>query len=389
MPIGQFREEWRVRRGLSPLSSSLGGIVVGQTYLLRDEFSVDLVAGAVNGTLAEPGGIGSVAQNTRNVVDSAGTKLSITGGREVSSGITGTGDPRQYYGPFTRTPGLMATQTLRWVTARSGAGWAVATNPGGGTPFYGVTDVSGLPTVTPPFVALQMFATGADYTLWMVLFATGAAIWAQGGGGGFVYTTPTLIWVETQIGNATPAYYFPQLARAVDCQLQADDIAIWQSVYTTPASLAAVYIATPANGVNYTSGADALHYLDFALPGSPSAGDTIELRYRYQDATNYWTAYVKRDAGNAAWDFFLDKVTAGTPANQITVTGVGTPVRVMVKATGNTHDCFTGTAAAWTKRGATITDADFNTATEVGAWFGAGTPSLLHSYRRTWSAVTI
>lgn len=351
----------------------------GESYILHDEYTTDRAAGAVNGTLAEPGGTGTVAQRTRNVTDSAGTKLSITGARAVIASATAAGDPRLYYGPFTRTAGLTAKQVIK-VTSRAGAGWDDATNPGGNIVDFGLFDFAGVLTVNPPNVNYPLYTTGVDYTLWTALFATGGALWMQGG----VYTNPTLLWVS-DAGNATPLYYFPLLTRTVNAS-EADNVQIAvNSSLASAAAIATVSITNPANGVNYTSTADALHYLTFTLPGSPSNGDKIELRYRYQDATNYWSAYAQYNGGTTQWDFLLDEVLTSGTTNKITVANIGNAVDICVVVSGNTHDCFTRTGTTWTKRGAQITDASLNTATEVGAWYAVGSCSLLRSFRRTWS----
>lgn len=111
MPIGKFREWWRVRRGLSPLSSPVGSMVVEPTYLLRDEFSGDLAAGSVNGTSAVPG------PGTRTVVDTNGI-MSIADGVLVVNG-TPAADDRFHIGSVARIIGWVFKATLPTVVTAS------------------------------------------------------------------------------------------------------------------------------------------------------------------------------------------------------------------------------------------------------------------------------
>jgi len=347
-------------------------------YILWDKYDSDLPAGSVIGTSADGGGTATDAQKVRNGSDTGG-KISINGGRLVSSGKTATNDPKVYYGTFTRIAGLTSKSIFRWID-RGGHGWAINTTPSGGRPTFGVTDFSGILTITPPFVSYSLFSTNIDYTFWMTLFSTGGAIWVQGG----TYTNPTLLWVSDAVSGDVS--FFPITNQGVAGQCDSSDVKILMSTFTTPQSIASVYITNPGNGVNYISNADGLHYLTLNLPVSPSAGDKVELRYRYQDASNYWTAYAIYNGGTSQWDFMLDVFVAGSATNKITVANIGSSVTdILVIASGNTHNCFYRIGAAWTKAGAQITDVTFATSTEVGPWYLVGSASLLKSFARTWN----
>jgi lysophospholipase L1-like esterase len=94
------------------MTGILGG--GGIRYLLRDLFSTDLAAGAINGTLAT-GGTGTTAQKTRSVVD-AESKLTISGSALVCSGgkaVVAWSDPGLFYGAFTRAPGMVLCVNAR------------------------------------------------------------------------------------------------------------------------------------------------------------------------------------------------------------------------------------------------------------------------------------
>src|SRR3990167_1908183 len=143
----------------------------GIKYLLHDEFITALVAGSVNGTLAEPGGsLGTVAQNTRIVTDT-GNKLSISGGEVVATSAVAANDPRLSYGPFTRVAGLTWTARLYWTTQRGGYGWAAGVAPSGGQPFLGIFAPAQLTVQPPSNVGFIQLATSNYYRIQATLFA--------------------------------------------------------------------------------------------------------------------------------------------------------------------------------------------------------------------------
>ena len=80
-------------------------IMGGPAFLIKDDFTNTLAAGAINGTVAP--GVGTTAQKTRLVTD-AESKYSISGGNLVSAGgkaAPAWGDPGLWYGAFARTLG--------------------------------------------------------------------------------------------------------------------------------------------------------------------------------------------------------------------------------------------------------------------------------------------
>jgi len=343
-------------------------------YLLRDDFSGTRAAGSVHGTPA------TLGPGTRYVTDT-GSKLSVTGGKAVSAARTGAADPLfGYSDPIARVPG----RTFKWITnyvanrGHAGIGSAIPST----IPRYGFFEASGLITVIQPaHIGYIVGTTGVDYTMWITVFAAGAAIWVQGG----AYTNPTLVWVTSRY-NHDPLYLIPQIATAVNCQMQTSQVEVVDvPSRTSRASIATVNQAAPENGVNYVTSANALHYLEYTLPAEPEAGDIIELRYRYQDTSNYWTAYIERNGDNDNWDFKLDEVlTAGT-TNKVAVNDIGNSDAICVVCAGNEHWAFTASNFYYLLRGSKITDASLATATEVGAWYDAGTMGKLDSFDREWS----
>lgn len=113
--------------GSAGFGAGAGGSAANIVYLLRDEFTTALVAGAVNGTLSEPSG------HTRTVVDTT-SKLSISAanGLEIASPVVAAGDAAIWYPTITRAIGLAV-------------GWRMKVNSGSPTHVFGVdNDQSGL-----------------------------------------------------------------------------------------------------------------------------------------------------------------------------------------------------------------------------------------------------
>lgn len=143
-----------------------------------------------------------------------------------------------------------------------------------------------------------------------------------------------------------------------------------------------------------TTSADALFYLDFTLPASPVAGQRITLLYRIsasgEELNNCWCAYIQRNNANTNWDFKLDSISAGTTTNRVNVASIGSTDTLCIIASGNNHDCYTKSGSTWTKRGSTVTNATFATATLSNYIYAQGfTFGAFRAFNRTdprWSA---
>jgi len=126
--------------------------------------------------------------------------------------------------------------------------------------------------------------------------------------------------------------------------------------------------------------ADGTHEFSFTLPGSPKAGQQVQMRYRVQDSANYWMARLRRNAGNTDWDFLLSSVSAGTVTNQVTVTGVGAVDTLRVVTRGSTHTPYTGSGGVFTQRSsATVSHLDTETGI-TSMYSSAITPVMLTSF---------
>lgn len=143
-----------------------------------------------------------------------------------------------------------------------------------------------------------------------------------------------------------------------------------------------------------TMPADAIVDFTYALPATPAAGMEIHLLYRINSAgdelNNCWDAYLRRNDANSAWDFLLDSISSGTRTNRVSVTGVGSVTTIRIICEGNNHDCYLFASGAWAKRGSTVTNSSFASATGLNTLYSTEfTPSALAVYKRTdtaWSA---
>lgn len=185
--------------GLSPMFGANG-----VAYLLRDEFTTDRAAGAVNGTAAEPG------PGTRVVSDS-GSRYSITGGvGSVASGSGSYGNPAAYYDvAVARAAGRllkMKTTVVNWSAAQFPMGWSRTTtaNWSGFTnaAHAFITVGSALFAVTNAGLSAGITGTltnGAEYQLAISLRAVGAVYMIKGGS----YSNWSLLWLSTTDNTAT------------------------------------------------------------------------------------------------------------------------------------------------------------------------------------------
>jgi hypothetical protein len=172
----------------------------GISYLLRDDFNDTRAAGAVNGTLATPGGTGTIAQRTRTVNDSLGN-LALSGGNLVISNHIGGGDPGIWYGAFTRTPGLMFI-----------AGGLNKGNAGNRTIYGFDSDQAGYGVECVLFTSVGQlignesggayfgtWAIATNYSFVLALRSAGKYYFIKGG----TFTNWTLLWVARLLTTAT------------------------------------------------------------------------------------------------------------------------------------------------------------------------------------------
>lgn len=366
------------------LTPSAGGI----TYWLRVEFGTDDSAPVTSPYVGEVGQV---------TLTDTGSIMGVASGEMTPSAqATGAGDPwlreaagraritgRTFIARVKRVSAFGSVQldpVVGWTNTTGAQDFQETTgmlfpNPGG-VPLL-ITDLSGGTPLSPKNLANDTY-----YRVAVALRSTGS----------FIFVDDALVWVAVNGSNATVYPHIRSRAAArmpwaVDYVRGIDLGGRFGSEY----GLATLHQTSGlSSGTTFTGGADGWHDLYFALPGSPAANDMIELRFNINASTptlDYNTAYVKRNAGNTAWDFFIDTVVAGTPTNARTVTGVTSPRIIRVKSDGSLRDGYTGTGAtvSWTKQGAQVNVSNQNTSVLMATVFTAGqfVPSQLDSFPLT------
>lgn len=187
----------------------LGGGGKSVVYLLRDLFYTDRVAGAVNGTTAEPGGTGTTAQKTRAATDTA-SHLSISRSIVEMLGASDWGNPGLWLGGIARQVGqLLVMQLALRGACNFMAGWdedqaAVPTN---GFWFPATATESLIRIWSDAFFLVGTMPLSATFELAFAMRATGVMYFIRGGG----YTNWTLLWIDT---NSNAGTMYPCVTQA-------------------------------------------------------------------------------------------------------------------------------------------------------------------------------
>jgi len=345
MPIGQFREEWRVRRGLSSLSSSLGGMVVEPTYLLRDEFPSDLPAGSINNTLAAPGPGTRTVADTNSIMSIADGVLVVNGTPAVNERFTlGQNIPllagRVFKVSFPSFTSMAGTRPVR-------VGWSTdGTTAGANTPGFDYSSTTTVVVRDGGTVSYTLTVGAAPHSFAFITRALGGL---DVGGWSFALINGEwiLVYVHSfSVGAAIP-WAKLLLAEAVAVNFTMDGFRVPQSLYIpTPLVYDTFTRANGALGNSETTGPDsqtvgALAWTDqvgtwaistnaaaasalsggLAIATVPTGTADVHLRIaltrsagsvggvaRYQSSTDYLR--ISHDGTNA----LCEQVVAGTPS---------------------------------------------------------------------------
>lgn len=301
-------------------------------YLLRDEFTTDRAAGAVNGTAAEPG------PGTRTVVDSGGN-MSIASGQIQVAATVGGGDPGLVYAdiPVVRAAGVALIASIDHTNRRVAVGFNTDTTPTATGEYNAVySDYAGGPPALyaggayVPGGSLGDTTVGKTYLVSLVLRSTGVYALIKSTEDA-LYPEWTLLWVANE-GNAATLYAFWGIRTVALDPMQFVRVA----QLTAPWNASDYGIATQrlagarSAGDTFTHEANCL--IEFTVATLPGAGTQIELRFRVQDATNYWQVTVD---STGALD--LDEVVAGVVTQRGTAAGViANGDRIVITAVGQT-----------------------------------------------------
>ena len=302
------------------LVAGMGGAL---TYLLRDEFATAAGAPLTSPRTCAPG------PGTLTITDT-GNNLSIGGGKLLGRGIAGAGDPKVMTAAFDRVAGRLFSFLWTYNTNRGGGGWYNNVLPTA-NPNLGIMDVSGNETTIPPgSTGGDALAIGTEYTVAAILRGTGGFVLLKSG----AYTEWTLSFVGNLL-TLTPMYA-GAWARAADFDIDTDSwrIADLPAPWTTDNGIATTVLAGARSaGDTFTHEANCL--IEFTQTTVPAALQT-ELRFRIQDATNYWQVTVD---STGALD--LDEVVAGSATQRGTSAGViANGDRIVIIADGTTIKVF-------------------------------------------------
>jgi hypothetical protein len=168
-------------------------------FLLRDDFNDTRAAGAVNGTTASPGGMGSAAQKTRTIVDTE-NKLSLGSGVANLAApkiAPSWGDPGLWYGSIPRAAGRMIIMSFNQDSA-GGVGYFSLgfNNLAAGNPSYGSFGMDNSNWIYAYMAGggpnIAVYSLDTTYNIAVVLRAAGAFWFIKGG----VFTFWTLLWID-------------------------------------------------------------------------------------------------------------------------------------------------------------------------------------------------
>jgi len=341
------------------------------TWLIRDEFTDTLAAGSVNGTAATPGpGTRSVTDTESKLSVSSGA-LAIAGGRAASA----YGDPGIWYGAQTRAAGLTYLAKINHATLAFACQYGFDANNSGRAELAVFWARSATQTLLLDNVVTidvgQPIATATPYTYGVVLRSTGAFYLAKGG----AMPHWTLLWVS-QTGNTSTVY--PAITD-YDVASNADYVRVLAvpEPFDSDTGLATdVHAGSVSAGTTFTHTADCL--IEYTATTVPS-GDSIDVQFRKQDATNFWICRI-----NSSGDIALIETVAGSETSRGSAAGVvSSGHRVVIIADGTTIRGYSNNVLRWTYASAT----NFATATagELDALGTGGAVSDLITWPRTLS----
>lgn len=291
------------------------------TYLLRDEFTTDCAAGAVNGTAAEPGpGTRSAVQNNGGTVVLNGGDLQLTGGATSYNDANFSLTPS-----FARAAGVLVLFTAVEVGSTDAA--IIGVDGDQGDQYSdNYFNMSGN-RLRPNSIDTDALAEGL-YTLAIVLRAAGAHYLRLNG------TDWDVLYV-INTGTDNPLYVGATQYAATTIDIGGIRVAQLGAPWNASDYGIATQRLAGARSAGDTFTHEANCLIEFTVATLPIA-DQIELRFRVQDATNYWQVTV-----DGAGNLDLDEVVAGVVTQRGTAAGVvANSDRIVIVADGTTIRVF-------------------------------------------------
>jgi hypothetical protein len=370
-----------VKDGAGNISSVYGSPASVNVVILtlRDEFTTNASAPLTSPRSCEPG------PGTLTIVDT-GNKLSIASNKLTGGGVQGNGDPRFYGAGVTRVAGRFLTALLTpgntdlsLVFGFSDSSSGVAT---GAILYFKRTAT--IKFLLPAEETIGAYASATAYQVGVSLRTAGALFFIKGG----AFTEWTLLWVDNTL-NAVTTY--PEAGLLAGGGTQGVFTLDGLRMRDLPAPFDTDYGPATQQLAGARSAGDAFSheancFIKFVCTTRPSAGN-VDLRFRQQDATNYWQITV-----DSAGALVLNEVVAGTPTQRATAAaGINNGHIITIIAEGSTIRGLSGGSGSpilrWTYASAT----NFATATsgvlsDVGT---GGSISDIVSWPRTMSGTAL
>lgn len=165
-------------------ANKVGGIF---DYLINDTFTSNRAAGAVQGTLAEPG------PGSRTLIDT-GNKVSLSGGQLVLAGQAANDPGVRHLPPFDRAPGrlMVAAFTITAFGVEIGIESGLSGSPADALRFSNTT-LNARVNTGATVIAVGTVALSTAYRIAVVLRASGALLFIKGG----AFSAWTLVWISS------------------------------------------------------------------------------------------------------------------------------------------------------------------------------------------------
>lgn len=329
---------------LARLGEALGGGIAPIVYLLLDQFTTNQGAPITTPRTCEPG------PGTLVFVQNDGA-ISIESGELKTIGQTTSawGDQGFYsQSTLARAIGRAFIENYR-IDSGAGAAAAPLVLAAGTTLNYGgfaniatgLMHAGALYAVTTGGTKVDLgfnFTQPWPYVLGIVLQSTGALFFIRYG----EFTEWTLLW-RTTLDNTANLYLTAssQFSLASGVISYIDNLAVTDlpAPFDTDYGLVTTRLAGARSaGDTFTHEADCI--IEFTLTALPSAGNYVEVRFREQDATNYWNILV-----DSAGVLTLNEVVNGSSSVRVTQAGLAANRRVGIIMYGQTirgvhHDTY-------------------------------------------------
>ncbi|MBX3061814.1 MAG: hypothetical protein U0528_07000 [Anaerolineae bacterium] len=365
---------------LLPLLHTLSPLAVARraaiNWLLRDEFTTNDAAPVATPRTCEPGPGTLIFTQTDGQFGISGTALSFPTQSTSAWGDQGFLSNETY----SRIAGRALLTSLNFSTfSFSAVGFFDdLSSTVNGDQFQFTASVVRVNDQGEVQVIGSALSTSTDYKLAIVLRSNGAAHFIKGG----AFSDWTLLWIGSNRSSANEKIRFTNFsAVGTFDHLRLRDL---PAPFDSDEGIATLNVASPSSGSSYSGDASGVIDLTVTSPASLT-GTKAELRYRVQDANNYWVAYF-----DSAGAFKLDSVSGGVATNRISVASVISTSQtrtIRVICDGSNHDCYTLSGSTWTKRGSTVNVSHLNTQTAISPVLtGAYSMSNLRSYPRTAAA---